>query len=158
MGPCHGMQAQVEALAAALAASAVGEAVLVAQLSAVAGAVERMQEARAAREREYCVQREAAWLAALEENARRMRCGMHDRHRAELLCLRGFGAVVSMEAHRGSRCESVAQEHGGRTCSDSTGACTALGRGTSCARACAGCTPHRNGGGSGSADGGHGSM
>ena len=78
-GTRRGTQAQVEALAAALAASAVGEAVLVAQLSAVTGAAERMQEARAAREREYCVQREAAWLAALEESARRMRCGMHGR-------------------------------------------------------------------------------
>lgn len=90
LGPCKGMQAQVEALAAALAASAVGEAVLVAQLSAVAGAAERMQEARAAREREYCVQREAAWLAALEENSRHMRCGMQYRYRAPLLCLPGF--------------------------------------------------------------------
>ena len=74
-------QAQVEALAAALAASAVGEAVLTAQLSAVAGAAERMQETRAAREREYCTQREAAWLAALEEESRRMQCGMHDDRR-----------------------------------------------------------------------------
>lgn len=71
-------QAPVEALAAALAASAAGEAMLVARLSAVAGAAQRMQDARVAGEREYCVQREAAWLAALEEEARRMQCGLQD--------------------------------------------------------------------------------
>lgn len=109
------MQAQVEALAAALAASAVGEAVLVAQLFAVAAAAERMQEERAAREQEYCVQREAAWLAALEEDSRRMRCGMHDRHRAPLLRLPGFGAVFlwkRMEARVVWRLRrSMADEH-----------------------------------------------
>ena len=158
LGPCKGMHAQVTALAAALAALAVGEAVLLAQLSAVAGAAGRMQEARAAREREYCVQQEAAWLAALEENARHMRCDMHDRRRAALLCLHGFGAVVYMEAHRGSCYVLVAQEHGGRACSNSASACTALGGGTSCARACTGCTPHRGCTGSSSAGGEHGSM
>ena len=108
LGPCKGKHAQVEALAAALAASAVGEAVLVAQLSAVAGAAERMQEARAAREREYCVQREAAWLAALEEDSRRMRCGMHDQHRAPLLCLPAFNAVSHASALRLMLCVGCA--------------------------------------------------
>ena len=86
--------AQVEALAAALAAAASGEAVLAARLSAVASAAERMQEARAARERECRAQREAAWLAALGEGSKRMQCGVHNCKKTPLLCPSGYGAAL----------------------------------------------------------------
>ncbi|KAK9836191.1 hypothetical protein WJX81_008068 [Elliptochloris bilobata] len=68
-----GQQAELEALAAALAGAAAGEAALIVRLSAVAGTVGRMQEARVQREREYTMRREAAWQAALEEEGRRLR-------------------------------------------------------------------------------------
>ena len=67
-------QAQVDTLAAMLAEAAAGEAALTARLAAVAGETRRMQGARAEREREYRIQREVEWQAALDEEGRLVRC------------------------------------------------------------------------------------
>lgn len=61
-------------MAATLAEAAAGEAALTARLAAVAGETRRMQGARAEREREYRIQREVEWQAALDEEGRLVRC------------------------------------------------------------------------------------